>query len=67
MRKQTKEDLRIIREQKDLLIGCINRMSVTDNLDELWSMLDSACNCISRVFGVNYSRLTDSEEGGVNA
>lgn len=62
MRKQTNEDLSIIREQKDMLNGNINRMCVTDSLQELVEQKNFAEFRIGRIFAVNYNRLTESED-----
>lgn len=59
MRKQTNDDLRIIYNEKDMLEGNINRMCVTDDMDELLSMKNFAMKRIERIFQVNYERLTD--------
>ena len=61
MRKQTNDDLRIIYNEKDMLEGNINRMCVTDDMDELLSMKNFAMKRIERIFQVNYERLTESE------
>lgn len=63
MRKQTKEDLRIVYDEKDMLQGNINRMCVTDNMIELLRMKKFAIYRIERIYEVNYKRLTESEEG----
>lgn len=62
MRKQTREDLRIIYNEENSLQGNINRMCVTDNMDELVKMKDFAIYRIERIFNINYNRLTESEK-----
>ena len=62
MRKQTKEDLAEIREQEELLKGNINRMCVTDSLQELVEQKNFAEFRIGRIMAVNYNRLTESED-----
>lgn len=63
MRKQTNNDLRTIYNEKDMLEGNINRMCVTDDMDELLSMKNFAMKRIERIFQVNYERLTAESEG----
>lgn len=62
MRKQTNNDLRTIHIEKDMLEGNINRMCVTDDMNELLSMKNFAIRRIERIFQVNYERLTESED-----
>lgn len=61
MRKQTDEDLSIIIEQKDMLNGNINRMCVTDSLQELIEQKSFAEFRIARILAINLDRLTGSE------
>lgn len=62
MRKQTNNDLRTIHTEKDMLEGNINRMCVTDDMNELLSMKNFAIRRIEHIFQVNYERLTESED-----
>lgn len=62
MRKQTKEDLAEIREQEEMLKGNINRMCVTDSLQELVEQKNFAEFRIARILNINYNRLRESEE-----
>ena len=62
MRKQTREDLAEIREQEELLKGNINRMCVTDSLQELIEQKSFAEFRIARILAINLSRLTESED-----
>ena len=61
MRQLTKEELKKINEQTDLLKGNINRMCVTDNLEELRTMDHWAKARIAQIVSINYCRLTDEE------
>ncbi len=62
MRKQTKDDLKKIQEQEDLLKGNINRMCVTDDLSELDTMANHAIKRIKIIQNINYARLIEAEE-----
>lgn len=62
MRKQTKADLAQIQEQEELLKGNINRMCVTDSLQELVEQKNFAEFRIGRIMAINYNRLRESEE-----
>ena len=61
MRKQTQDDLKKIDEQRDLLRGNINRMCVTDSLEELRDMNRWAKARINQITSINYRRLTEQE------
>lgn len=61
MRKQTEKDLYIVRSEKDFLEGNINRMCVTDDLEELIHMKEYALNRIEHIYQVNYERLTEED------
>ena len=61
MRKQTREDLQKIQIEEDMLKGNINRMCVTDDLDELESMAEYAIDRIKKIWRINYERLTENE------
>ncbi len=61
MKRLTKEELKMIDEQADLLKGNINRMCVTDNLEELRTMDRWAKARINQIVSINYCRLTDKE------
>lgn len=62
MRKQTAKDLAEIREQEEMLKGNINRICVTDSLQELIEQKSFAELRIARILAINLSRLTESEE-----
>ena len=61
MRKQTQDDLKKIDEQIGLLKGNINRMCVTDSLEELRDMDRWAKARINQIVAINYCRLTEQE------
>lgn len=61
MRKQTEDDLRKIRSERDMLTGNINRMNLTDSLAELDKMKDFAIKRINIIYQVNYDRLTQTD------
>lgn len=51
----------------DMLKGCINRMCVTDDMDELRRCLTSSMCSLSELYVVNRQKLLErfsSEEGG---
>lgn len=61
MGKLTQDDLKKIDEQMDLLKGNINRMCVTDSLEELRDMDRWAKARINQIVAINYRRLTETE------
>ena len=46
----------------DMLKGSINRMCVTDDLDELRKMLTSAMCCLSDLYVVNREKLIERKK-----
>lgn len=46
----------------DMLKGCINRMCVTDDFDELRRMLTSAMCSLSDLYSVNRKKLFERSE-----
>lgn len=61
MRKQTREDLQKIQIEEDMLKGNINRMCITDDLNELESMAEYAKKRIDKILQINYGRLTEED------
>ena len=57
MRRLTKDELQRIQIEEDMLKGNINRMCVTDDIDELNSMVKYAMKRIQKIFDVNLERL----------
>lgn len=50
-----------LRNEIDMLQGNINRMCVTDDKEELASMLEYANRRLRRIFSINYKKLVDRE------
>lgn len=62
MRHQTADDLKRVYNCEEMLKGCICRMCVTDDLQELNIRMSGAISLIQEIRDINYSRLTESEE-----
>lgn len=54
-------DINIVDELKDFINEHINRMCVTDDVEELKNMKKWSIYCIEKIFDFNYKRLCKSE------
>ena len=61
LRRKRKRDINIVDELKDLLNEHINRMCVTDDVEELKKMKKWSIYCIEKIYDFNYKRLCKSE------
>lgn len=50
-------DINIVDELKDLLNEHINRMCVTDDVEELMNMRKWSVYCVEKIFDFNYKKL----------
>lgn len=50
-------DINIVDELKDLLNENINRMCVTDDVEELKNMRKWPAYCVEKIFDFNYKKL----------
>ncbi len=62
MRTLSNDELYKIRNEREMLDGCLNRMCVTDDKDEFIMMYQSAVNRIIRISEICTERFTESEE-----
>lgn len=58
----TKDELKRIHNEEDMLKGNINRMCVTDSLKELYSMYDFALKRISTIYNINLEKFFNNSE-----
>lgn len=57
-------DIKRMHNEYDMLEGCVNRMFITDDQEELPRMRDSAKLRIDRLFELGMERLDKQKEGG---
>ena len=57
-RRQTKEDLRKIKIEEDMLQGNINRMCVCEDMDELIAQHQNAIRRLNNIMIINKERLS---------
>lgn len=58
----TDDELRIIRNHKDMIQGNINRMCVSDDIDELIRMYHVANSRIDKIFDICMGKYVDVED-----
>lgn len=59
MRHLTEQERRHIEFERDMLNGNINRMCVTDDIEELYKQADFAVRRIFKIENIAMSRFTD--------
>ena len=65
MRYLTEQERRLIENECDMLKGNINRMCVTDNIEELYKQSDFARHRILKIENIAKSRFADQNKDGV--
>lgn len=57
----TDEELKVIRNHKDMLEGNINRMCVTDDVVEFYRMFDVALSRINSIKTICFNKFIDED------
>lgn len=63
MRDLTDNDLQKIHIEKDMLRGNLNRMCITDDIEEFMKMQTVAISRLNNIFKICAERLTEESEG----
>jgi len=62
MRTLSNDELQKVRNQREMLDGCLNRMCVTKDKDECKIMYESAINRISNIWEICTERFIEEAE-----
>ena len=65
MRTLSNDELQKVRNQREMLDGCLNRMCVTKDKDESKIMYESAINRISNIWEICTERFIEEAESEV--
>ena len=65
MRHLTEQERRLIESECDMLKGNINRMCVTDDIEEFYKQADYAVHRILKIGNIAKSRFTDQNKEGL--
>lgn len=61
MKKLNRKRLQLIYNTRDLFDGCLNRLTVTNDLNEFAKLCGFANSYLSKIMKLNYERLQEEE------